>query len=108
MEMKMIPAPIDEKNVTSDWIEDVFDGSNCVCNDNTLLGFIKDCPVIAAYYNNVIVWKFINESSEKTFDGLLELKKRLDEYDKENHELVTVAKVIGSILIQRFYFTNDN
>ena len=29
-EKELIPAPIDNKNVTTDWIEDVFDHQSCL------------------------------------------------------------------------------
>jgi hypothetical protein len=43
-------APIDEKNVCSDWIEDVFDEYTTIHAEkrgkNTFVGFVSDCVCI--------------------------------------------------------------
>ena len=77
---RLIPAPIDEKNITSDWIEDIFD--NCCFGgkgNNIYVGFIKDCVVLCEYHGNVINWKVESEcfnGKDERENAFNELKKR--------------------------------
>ena len=48
-EAKLIPAPLDEKNLTTDWIEEAFDNYSCSCGgkrNNVYTGIVEDCPVV--------------------------------------------------------------
>ena len=57
---KLVPAPLDNKNVTLDWWEDnMFDNGSYVCSENIYLGFITGVPVIATVSDNVVNLKCV-------------------------------------------------
>lgn len=98
------PASLDEKNVMTDWIEDVFDKGSGVCCGNKFLGFVNDCPVMASWRDNILYWKFVDTGSSRNFDGIITLKSRLKEYEVENTELVQIISVVGEQVIQQFFW----
>lgn len=112
-EENLIPAPIDEKNISSDWIEDVFD--RCVfggSNSNVFTGFIKDCLVSAKFVDNILWWKveqdFFNLGEERE-QAFTELKKRLKEYEKEETPVVEKDYFYDKKLVisQHFFFVEE-
>ena len=94
----MKAAPIDGKNVSSDWIEDVFEG-NYAYNGYTYLGFVKDSPVMAEIEGNTITWRWLTIFTEND-----ELIARLTAYDTEDSELACEYKQTNSAVKQTFYF----
>ena len=105
--MSKIPAPIDGKNVSTDWIDAVFDGMNYVSNGCQMAGYVKDSLVSCSWHDNRIEWKAYDDK-EKT---LAELKKRLKEFQNDDpyaycyESVYDEIYVIGDIcLIQLFYF----
>lgn len=108
-EKKLIPAPIDNKNVTTDWIEEVFDYQTCIWGKReSAIGFIHDRPVVAEWSENNLFWKFVEEESIDGSDHLEELRKRLKVYDDANPELVESHNVIGNYFWQKFYWKNED
>lgn len=112
---RLIPAPIDEKNITSDWIEDIFD--NCCFGgkkNNIYVGFICDCVVLCEYHDNIINWKVesecFNGKSERE-SAFNELKKRLEVVDKENSDIVVKYYSFDkdvTCLTQSFFFKDED
>ena len=82
-ENKLIPAPLDEKNVTTDWIEMVFDDYNCTCGghkDRSYVGFVNECAVLARIHNNslwwnIMHWKYNDDKVQETYRILLEKRQ---------------------------------
>lgn len=114
METKtLILAPIDEKNITSDWIEDIFD-TYCFGGrkDNICVGFVNDCVVICSYFGNCIDWKVesehFNYSAPARTSAFSELKTRLKAIEEENPDVVVKSSVCNETLCitQSFYFKN--
>lgn len=114
---RLIPAPIDEKNVTSDWIEDVFDVCCVGGNHNgTYVGFVNNCVILCEYNGNNIYWTVsekANSTNSQRYAAFYELKQRLFALDKENENLTvkySVAyddregKKVGMTLHQSFFF----
>lgn len=107
-EKKLIAAPIDEKNVTSDWIETIFDYFNIVVGgkrNNTYLGFVDDVPVIAEINANHIKWSSINGN----MPAMLEI--RLKEYETDADELnlfSVIEKEGNNVIFQSFYFKEED
>lgn len=103
-------APIDEKNVCSDWVSDVFDECTTVHTEkrgkNTFVGFVSDCVCICSYSfgNNTLKWQIIADRKEDTESAIKTLSNRLQEYDKENETLQTEYTTEGNTLYQSFYF----
>ena len=112
---RLIPAPIDEKNITSDWIEDIFD--NCCYGgkkNNIYVGFIRDCVILCEYHNNIINWKVESEcfnGKSAREDAFNELRKRLEILDKENDGLVVKYSPFSEGVLcieQRFFFKDED
>ena len=108
--MKKIPAPIDEKNVSTDWIDAVFDGMNYVSNGNQMAGYVKDSLVSCSWHDNRIEWVAHYNMAET----LTELKKRLEEFQNKDPHANLYESVYDEIyvisdicLIQLFYFYGE-
>ena len=97
----------DEKNVMSDWIEEIFDDYSAICNGRKLLGYVNNAPVYAKYSGNIIKWKVIEDIQLEIDCTIIELKKRLKERE-DPERLFSVFKVDGSTLIQSFYWPNED
>ena len=104
--MKKIIAPIDEKNVFTDWIEDVFDNLNCVQNGRQALGFINDDPVYAYWEKNCITWRCVEGNGD--YESIVsEIKNRLADFEDPNSNLFSECYTIGHAVVQNFFFRAD-
>lgn len=104
---KIIAAPIDEKNVSTDWIEDVFDGQRCVQNDNGMVGFIDGCPTYVFWRSNLLFWILKEDFPSDLGKTMNELKHRLSEFEDPDTNLFSTISVARNELSQRFYFKED-
>lgn len=116
MEKKLIPAPIDGKNITSDWIEDIFDFSDFVVGGKggkIYTGFVGNRPTNCFIDGNAIFWHidkfhcgvFNNKSA---YDELL--KRLKEEDDAEMGDIVVkydVSMRDELIVMQRFFFKDE-
>lgn len=57
-EESLTPALIDEKNATSDWIENIFDNNDCVYHDDEYTGFVNGSVCSCSYVDNIVTWQF--------------------------------------------------
>ena len=108
MKKKMMPAPIDNKNVMCDWIGEIFDNGDCTRNNNTLVGFIHEEPVIATWKDNILLWQFSIMRNIKDTLELSVLQKRLAEHHDIEGSLVEQFTIIGNLLMQQFYWKNED
>ena len=107
-EKELIPAPIDNKNVTTDWIEDVFDNQSCIWGKkNSAVGYINEEPVIAAWDRNLLLWQFSLITSLEDSISLSILKDRLNAAHDPDGDLVEDLKVVGNLLMHKFYWKNE-
>jgi len=105
-------APIDEKNITSDWIEQCFDDYNCTYTEvkrkNKYCGFILGECVMCSYTfgNNTLQWVIFAEGEklQSVRDHLIHICK---EIDKENEGLVCEYQIENNTIYQSFYFECD-
>lgn len=97
----LIKAEINEKDVCSDWIDNIFDNHECLSNSNKALGFIDDVPVLAEWYGNKIDWKFMQEDIGCAMDILIE---RLKEYEIDEEPIYSEYKLGKSKVIQHLYY----
>ena len=109
MEKELIPAPIDNKNVMKDWIEEIFDDYDCTYDGkNKYTGFVKESACSCIYMNNNIFWQIHQHFSKDALSSYQELIKRLKEHDTPSL-LVKYDDSMKSelLLLQRFFFRAD-
>ena len=106
---KPIPAPIDNKNVMRDWIEEIFDLCNCVWDGNKYVGFVKGSVCCCTYSENIIFWKIIEEFSKCAQLSYDELKRRLHELDNDEGLVIKYheSQKHEYQLVQMFYFKDE-
>lgn len=102
--MKRTIAPIDEKNVTTDWIGDVFDASDYTQDGKRIVGFVGNFPMLVAWSGNNIVWQAIR-GGENCLDVL---EKRLALFDDADSNVYSERNRVGeNLILQSFYFRED-
>lgn len=101
MGKNIIPAPLDDKNVMTDWIEEVFDWQSALFRKNKCVGFIFNCPALATWRDNVLTWSFICGEIKTAQNELIE---RLKVYEDANIELFTKIEIVGNDVVQSFYW----
>lgn len=116
-ESKLIPAPIDNKNIMEDWIEDVFDEQSALIHKGRFIGFVNGLPFYCRPrhpQSNYLEWFLINggmgEDADAKRNAIAELKRRLQSIDKDNEENrleVHYYDVALLGLYQSFYFVQD-
>ena len=98
---------VDGKNVTTDWIESVFDNFECIRKDKELLGYIVGNVLYVSYEGNTITWEIIDGKNRQfAYDVLLHHLESL-ETDEGNiySEVVDCFRSNKTYaIIQRFYF----
>lgn len=101
--VKATCANIDEKNVSTDWIEEVFDNGKCVMTDCRAVGFVKDYPVSAHWRtsDNTIFWSCDSKAV------LFEVGKRLQALEDKDSALFSNFGIVGDTVVQTFYFQTD-
>jgi hypothetical protein len=105
--MSKIPAPLDGKNVTTDWIEGIFDDQNCVEKKDCAVGFIQDQPVLVAWNGNSILWKFTELETIEGSIPLAVLKDRLKRFNDPERDLVDEFHIIRNILLQKIFWKDE-
>lgn len=106
MERKTYPAPIDGKNVTTDWIEDIFDSQMCLYGKNSRLGYINDEVVLARWEENKLMWEFLRKNYLNSI-LLSTLIKRLAEHYDLMGDLVEKFDLQENTLVQSFYWKEE-
>lgn len=102
--MEKKKAIIDEKNVTTDWIGEVFDAADYTQDGKRMVGFVGHFPVLVAWDDNNVVWQAVL-GGENCLDVL---EKRLALFEDEESNIYSERKRVASTLIlQSFYFKED-
>ena len=109
--MKKIPAPIDEKNVTTDWLESIFD-YDCFARDvRTMIGIIKHCVVKVSWDYNRITWEISKDiSTGDTIDAYMILEERLKAAESGEQNIFSIIQhgESGRLqIVQTFFFRAD-
>lgn len=106
--MEKCKAMVDGKNVTTDWIEGVFDSITFAYDVRTIVGFIDHCVVQAKWIENKVTWTISRElGNGKPLDALFALDERLRRFEDEEGEVFSkldMASIPNYQIIQRFYF----
>lgn len=112
----LIPAPIDDKNITTDWIEEIFDGQCCCQNNGTYIGFIKGLPIKADIKDNQIYWSRLSShicfesTSEEEVKGMITERNKRLKYLDDNKRIHVDYRYMhgGTTLIQSFFWNNND
>ena len=117
-ETKQIPAPIDEKNITTDWIEYIFDSgcTNGGPKDKWYVGFVDSYIASARIINNKLIWRLHKATVGFVSwqDALAALLKRLKDYDKSCDEAGSnvyceyKVEEDSTTIVQKFYFKQED
>jgi hypothetical protein len=111
MEKKIIPAPIDGKNVGTDWMDAVFDSADVVEHRRMMLGFIWNCVVYAEWHDNTITWRVMQDIGQGDSIGAYHiLNERLKEMESDEQNIFSRIQhgELGKLeLVQSFYFKED-
>lgn len=100
-------AKINGKDVTSDWMDDVFDECNCAYGNRKQSGYVNDDLVEVSWDSETFTWKVFSGKQST----IAELKKRLlemmEDYPEESPKLTTEITVCEGTVYQQ-YFWEDN
>lgn len=96
------PAPIDEKNVVTDWIDDVFDDKFSIHSSDGkyYVGTLRDIPLVARVCYNSILW----ETPYGSVSDLAGLHEDLLDLDLEGEGMKITYHLRDNRLVQSFYF----
>ena len=112
MDKNRIIAPIDGKNVCTDWIEQIFDDSNVVSTTkhhmNKVCGFVDGVLVECVYQSghNEMNW-YVYGLQPDQGNTISILKTRLLSFEDNDSDLFSEIADHDSYLSQRFYFKPD-
>lgn len=111
MATKLIPAPIDEKNVCTDWIEEVFDNLRHVESGKQAVGFVNDAPVYVSWYENQMTFLVVEHHINRYEETRDEIAKRLKELfigEDDAPSGLNVRLTTGRNFVHvRFFFVDD-
>lgn len=113
MKGERTPAPIDEKNICSDWIYDSlgeYNGSvSCEYQGLNRVAFYRDCKLWEAewrFASNLLKLRPATPAISKVdVDKFIEYLNTLVEYDeRDDFRLIQDIEIIGKTIIIRFYW----
>jgi len=102
---KLIPAPLDEKNVTTDWIEELFDEQSALYSKNKRLGFMAGATMQASWSGNVLKWKVLDGDRYTAINRLRERNR--DRYPEEESPFIIKEQILANVCIWRFYWKEE-
>ncbi len=103
---KLIPAPLDEKNVTTDWIEELFDDQNAIHGRHKMLGFMNSAVMLVTWHDNVLTWKVIDGDANAAIKCLTERYK--ESYPEEDSPFILKTQMYSAVCVMRFYWNPEN
>ena len=103
---KLIPAPLDEKNVTTDWIEELFDDQSVIYGKNKKIGFMANAAMQASWSGNMLVWQVLDGDAYRAFMKLNERYK--ERYPDEESPFIVEKQRSTGMLVMRFYWKPEN
>lgn len=105
----LIPAPVDDKNVSTDWMEEIFDDCAGVLLNHTYVGVIAERLVTARWDGNTITWQVIPDNFRDLSTAYSQLYDRLTKRNEEDERLLVKHDVSCHPLkiIQRFYWKEE-
>lgn len=83
---KFEPMPIDEKNITTDWIDGLFDDDEFVMQHGEWLGWIEGCPMQVTTSGNVATFHALDNTPTKNGGDPYNVATTVDEILQEGNE----------------------
>ena len=99
---ELVPAPLDEKNVTTDWIEEMFDDQSALYGKNKMLGFMAGAAMQASWSGNVLRWKVLDGDRYVAIKRLIGRYK--ERYPDEESPFILKRQFFADVYIMRFYW----
>lgn len=104
-EEKLIPAELDEKNVTTDWIEEMFDDMYAIHGDDKELGFMGGAAMQASWSGNELYWKVLDGDCQAAFKCLRERNR--ERFEEEETSLIIKEQILGNVCTWKFYWKEE-
>ena len=107
---KKLPAMLDEKNVTTDWIEEIFDDWQLAHGQHRLVGFICGCVMSARWYRNMVEWLVSKDMGGDYVSAFCILEQRLKARESDDQGIYSVIEHEGEgryCIRQRFFFREE-
>lgn len=106
MKQKLIPAPLDGKNVTTEWIEVLFDDQSVLYGRNKMIGFMANAAMQASWDGNVLKWKVLDGDRYEAVKRLIERYK--ERYPDEESPFILKRQCFADVYIMRFYWKPES
>lgn len=106
---KLIPAPLDEKNVTTDWIEELFDDQSALYGKDKMLGFMNGAAVQASWSGNLLRWSVLCAKHADSIEAIKKLRERYwERYPENESPFIVKESVYDGLCVMRFYWKPEN
>ena len=109
--MNKIPALINEKDVTTDWMESVFDSDDFLRDTRLMIGMINHCAVQATWNDNTITWHISKDLGRGVpVTAYIILEQRLlawESIEQNIYSKIEHGEIGQYEIIQRFYFKDE-
>lgn len=105
-EKKLIPAPLDEKSVTTDWIEAMFDEQSALYGKHQMLGFMAGAVMQASWSGNKLKWKVLDGDRYEAIKRLRERNR--ERYPESESPFIVKEQILANVCIWRFYWKPEN
>ena len=99
---KLISAPLDEKNVTTDWIEELFDDQSALYGKDKMLGFMAGAAMQASWSGNMLKWKVLDGDRYEAIKRLRERNR--ERYPETESPFIVKEQIFADVCVWRFYW----
>lgn len=103
---KLIPAPLDGQNVTTDWIEEMFDDQSALYGKHKILGFMAGAAMQASWSGNMLKWKVLDGDRYEAIKRLRERNR--ERYPETESPFIVKEQICADVCVWRFYWKPEN
>lgn len=110
MREKRIPALVNEKDVTTDWIESMFENYTVIYDKNRAIGYVEGCVVMVSWSYNVVTWHVSKEFGGDYVSAFKILEERLKGMESEEQNVYSDIEHEERgryVITQSFYFRDE-
>lgn len=112
MAKERIPAPVDGKNVDTDWIETIFDNDGFARDARLMVGMINHCVVQVSWNVNTMLWQVSKELGYgEPLIAYMILEERLrkaETPDQNIYSMIQHGELGKYQIVQTFYFRDED